>query len=130
MYGSIAHKLIFFAFRRYEIPNQWIQIVECKIPSTCIAPFDFNYQQDVAEILQIVFGEVKLKSIRTDDLLSNALRTSITCNSCFCSTVREEKLYIVSVPMADNVSSSQRNFFHLSCCPSHIFCKKKASKIL
>ena len=68
---------------------------------------------------------MKLKSIRTDDLLSNALRTSITCNSCFCSTVREEKLYIVSVPMADNVSSSQRNFFHLSCCLSHIFCKKK-----
>ena len=45
-----------------------------------------------------VFDELKGTSIRTDDLLSNTLRTTITCNSCFCSAVREEKLDIVSVP--------------------------------
>ena len=27
-YGSIPHKLIFFALQRYGIPDQWIQIVE------------------------------------------------------------------------------------------------------
>ena len=27
-YGSIPHKLIFFALRRYGVPNHWIQIVE------------------------------------------------------------------------------------------------------
>ena len=74
------------------------------------APFDFNSQQDVAEILQVVFDELKGTSIRADDLLSNTFNTTITCNSCFCSAVREEKLDIVSVPMADNVNTSLEKF--------------------
>ena len=50
-----------------------------KILSTRSAPFDCNSQK----MLQVVFDELKGTSIRTDDLLSNTLRT-ITCNSYFC----------------------------------------------
>ena len=84
--------------------------LKCKISSTCSPPFDFNHQQNVAEILQVVFDELKGTSIRADDLLSNTLNTTITCNSCFCSAVGEEKLDIVSIPMADNVNSSLEKF--------------------
>ena len=47
---------------------------------------------------------------RTDDLLSIILRVTIARNSCFCSAVREYKLDIVSVLMADNVNNSLEKF--------------------
>ena len=84
--------------------------LKCKISSTHSAHFDFNLQHDVAEILQVVFDELKEASIRADDLLSNTLSTTITCNNCFSSAVREEKLDIVSVLMADNINSSYEKF--------------------
>ena len=91
--------------------SNFLWVLKCKISSTCSAPFDFNsQQQDVAEILQVVFDKLKETSIRTDDLLSNPLRTTITCNSLFCSAVRKEKLDIVLVPMADIVNSSLDKF--------------------
>ena len=91
--------------------SNFLWVLKCKISSTCSAPFDFNsQQQDVTEILQVVFDKLKETSIRTDDLLSNTLITTITCNSLFCSAVRKEKLDIVSVPMADNVISSLEKF--------------------
>ena len=78
--------------------------------STHSAPFDLNSRQDVAEILQVVFDELNGTSIQTEDLLSNTLRTITTWNSCFCSAVSEEKLDIMSVPMADNVNCSLEKF--------------------
>ena len=36
-------------------PSNFLGALKCKIFSTCSAPFDFNSQQDVAEILQVVF---------------------------------------------------------------------------
>ena len=93
-------------------PSNFLWALKCKISSTCSAPFDFNSQEDVTEIQQVVFDELKGTSIRADDLLSNTLNT-ITCNSCFCSAVREEKLDIVSVPMAHNINSSFEKFLFI-----------------
>ena len=104
-----------------------------KISSLHSAPFDFDSQQDVAEILQVVFDELKRTSITTEDLLSNTLRTIFVCNCCFCSAVREEKQDIVSIPMAGNIHISLEKF--ISCelltvenewfCPSCNFCKER-----
>ena len=84
-----------------------------KISSLHSAPFDFDSKQDVAEILQVVFDELKGTSITTEDLLSNTLRTIFVCNCCFCSAVREEKQDIVSIPMAGNIHISLEKF--ISC---------------
>ena len=113
-------------------PLNFLWTLKHKISSSHGAPFDFNSQQYVAEYLQVVFDELKATSIRTDDLLSNTLRTTITCNSCFCSAVREEKLGIVSLPMADNVNSSVEKFLSSELltlenewfCPSCNSCKE------
>ena len=91
-------------------PSNFLQALKRKISSTCSAPLDFSSQQDVPEILQVVFDELKGTSIRGDNLLSNTLSTTITCNSCSCSVVREETLDILSVPIADNVNSSLEKF--------------------
>ena len=93
-------------------PSNFLWALKCKISSTRSAPFDFNSQQDVAEILDLVFDELKGTSVRTADLLSNTLRTTITWkwNSCFCSAVRQKKLDIVLVPIAAHVNSSLKKF--------------------
>ena len=105
-------------------PSNFLWALNRKISSSRGAPFDFNSQQNIAEILQVVFDELKGTSIRTDDLLSNTLRTTITCNSCFCSAVRKEKLDTVPVPMADNVNSSLEKFLssHLLALENEWFC--------
>ena len=69
-----------------------------------LALFDFTSQQDIAEILKVVFDELKTISIRADDLLFNTLRTIIICNSSFCSAVREEKVVY-------NLNKNSRFFF-------------------
>ena len=70
--------------------------------------------------------------IGADDLLSNTLSIAITCNGCFCSAVREEKLDIVSVTMTDNVNCSLEKFLSSELlklenewfCPSCNPCKE------
>ena len=79
-------------------PSNFLWALELKISSTHSAPFDFNSQQDIAEILQVVFDELKGTTMRADDLLSNTLTTTITCNSCFCSAVREENWLLSQFP--------------------------------
>ena len=44
--------------------------------STRVTPFDFNSQQDVAEILQVVLDELKGVSLAASSLISNTLRTT------------------------------------------------------
>ena len=59
------------------------------------APFDFNSQQDVAKILQVVLDELKeLKgvSLVASSLISNAQRTAVFWNTCLCFSVLEESL--------------------------------------
>ena len=113
-------------------PSNSLWALKPKIPSNCSALFDFSSQQDVAEFLQVVFDELKGALLRTGNLLSNTLRTTITCNSCFCSAVREEKLDIVSVPLTGNFNSSLEKFLSSELltlenewsCPSCNACKE------
>ena len=44
-------------------PSNFLWALKCKISSTRSAPFDFNSQQDVAEILDLVFDELKGTSV-------------------------------------------------------------------
>ena len=103
--------------------SNFLWALKCKISSTRSAPFDFNSQQDVVEILKAVFDELKGTSVRTDDLLSNTLRTTITCNSCFCSSVRGEKLDIVSVSMTDSVIFEDFLPYELLTSENEWFCQ-------
>ena len=51
-------------------------------------PFDFNTQQDVAEILQVVLNELKRVPLAASHLISNTQRNTVSCNSGFCFSVR------------------------------------------
>ena len=47
-------------------------------------PFNFNTQQDVAEILQVVLDEFYINSSKPSDLQH---KKSVSCNTCFCSSM-------------------------------------------
>ena len=49
------------------------------LSNTRVAPFDFNPQQDVAEILQVVLDELKGVSLAASRLISNTQRAKSEC---------------------------------------------------
>ena len=69
-------------------------------------PFDFNTQQDVAEILQIVLDELKGISSTASHLICNTQITTFSCNTCFCSSVSDENLDVVTLPVSAGIQTS------------------------
>ena len=72
--------------------------------------FNFNSQQDTAEVLQFVIDGLKGTSAAASDLISNTIRINISCNQCFCFSAKKEKLDILTIPWSPNINSSLSNF--------------------
>ena len=53
------------------------------------APLDFNTQQEIAQILQIVLDELKGVSLAASQLISSR-KKSVLCITCFCSSASEK----------------------------------------
>ena len=79
----------------------------CSLSSTRVTPFNFSSQQDVAEILQVNLGELRSVSLAASSLISNTLRTTVSCNTCLCSSVSEENLDILSPQVSTSIQTSQ-----------------------
>ena len=74
-------------------------------------PFDFNIQQDVAEILQVVLDELKgISSIVASHLIWNTQKITVSRNTCCCSSVSEENLDIVTLPLSADMQTSMNQF--------------------
>ena len=48
-------------------PSNFLWVLTCKISDPCHAPFNFNSQQDAAEVLQFVIDELKDTSVAASD---------------------------------------------------------------
>ena len=59
-------------------PSNLLWALKRNLPSMRVAPFDFNSQQDVAEILQVVLDELKEVSLAASSLISNTQRTTVS----------------------------------------------------
>ena len=81
-----------------------------KISESRHVPFNFNPQQDAAEVLQFVIDELKGTSVAASDLISNTMRINISCNQCFCFSAKEEKRDILTIPLSPNINSSLSKF--------------------
>ena len=60
-----------------------------------------NSQQDPVE--EVDLDDLKRTSILTNDLVTNTLRTAITCNTCLFSAAKEEKCEILPLPVSSNI---------------------------
>ena len=91
-------------------PSNFLWALSRKISESRHVPFNFNSQQDAAEVLQFVIDELKGTSVVPSDLISNTIRTNISCNQCFCFSAKEEKLDILTIPLSPNINSSLSKF--------------------
>ena len=71
--------------------------------------FDFNSHQDAVEVLQVVLDDFKGTLVLANDLVSNALRTTITCNTCLCSVAKEGKYDTLPLPISNKIKTSFDN---------------------
>ena len=91
-------------------PSNFLWALSRKISESRHAPFNFNSQQDAAEVLQFVIDELKGTSVVASELISNTIRINISCNQCFCFSAKEEKLDILTIPLSPNINSSLSKF--------------------
>ena len=77
-----------------------------KLSASKQVPFQFNTQQDVPEILQVVFDELKGHSTAASNILATSVRTSTMCDTCGCCNIDEVKLGIIPLPLAKSISLS------------------------
>ena len=91
-------------------PSNFLWALKRSLSSTRVTPFDFNSQQDVAEILQVVLDELKGVSLAASSLIFNTLRTTVSCNTCLCSSVSEENLDILSLQVSTGIQTSLKQF--------------------
>ena len=91
-------------------PSNFLWALKRKISSSTVSPFDFNTQQDVAEILQVVLDEVKGLSVAACDLISNTQRITTSSDTCFCSAMTEETHNIVTLPVLSDIQTSFNKF--------------------
>ena len=92
-------------------PSFFLRSLQQKISSIRNITFNFNTQQDVPEVLQVVLDEIKGTSPLIADTFTSRIQTTITCDTCCCSSVKEDNYNILSVPTLPNVSSSLDKFF-------------------
>ena len=92
-------------------PSNFLWALKRKLSIIRGVPFDFNTQQDVTEILQVVLDEViKGMSIAASHLICNTQKIKVSCNTCFCSSVSEENLDIVTLPVSTDIQTSMNQF--------------------
>ena len=85
-----------------------------KISESCHAPFNFNSQQDPANVLQLDIDELSGNSEVASDLISNTIEINISCNQWFCFFIKEEKLDLLTSPLSPNINSSHSKFSNFS----------------
>ena len=110
LYLHFLNQLLWTWKKNPDLTNQLIHQIFLwalarKISEPRHAPFNFNSQQDAAEVLQFVIDELKGTSVAASDLISNTIRINVSCNQCFCFSVKEEKLDILTIPQSPNMNS-------------------------
>ena len=82
-------------------------------------PFDFNTQQDVAEILQVLLDELKGVSLAASQLISNTHKMTVSCNTCFCFSESKQNLDILTLPVSADIHVSISQFLKPEILSSH-----------
>ena len=91
-------------------PTNFLWALRNKITRNRGSLFNFNSQQDVPEILQIVIDELKGISQLEDIIISSTLQTSVTCNVCLYCNIQEEKFDMITLPLTSSVSEFIKKF--------------------
>ena len=100
-------------------PSNFLWALQRKLSNLRGVPFDFNTQQDVAEILQVVLDELKGVSLAASQLISNTQKITVSCNTCFCFSESEKNLDILTLPVSADIQASISQFLKPELLSSH-----------
>ena len=100
-------------------PSNFLWPLKHKLSNLRGVPFDFNTQQDVAEILQVVLDELKGVSLAASQLISNTQKITVSCNTCFCFSESEQNLDILTLPVSADIQASISQFLKPEILSSH-----------
>lgn len=81
-------------------PSAFLRALQRDMSSIRKTPFNINTQQDVPEILLHVLGELTGPSVIANNIITNIITTTTSCNACFLSSSREESM--PNVPLISN----------------------------
>ena len=87
-------------------PSNSLWALHRKLSTNKQVSFQFNTQQDVTEILQVVLDELKGDLAIASNIVATSVRTSTTCDICGCCNIDEVKLDIIPLPLAKSISLS------------------------
>ena len=87
-------------------PSNFLRALVRRFSSIRDAPFNFNSQQDASEILQVLLDDFKGTSPLAEDIISTTVQSTLTCDTCFCSSINEDKLDILAVSPKKHISAS------------------------
>ena len=87
-------------------PSNFLRALANKFSSVRDSPFNINVQQDVSEVLQVLLDDFKGTSPLAEDIFSTTVQSTVTCDTCFCSSIKEDKLDILSLPTKKHISTS------------------------
>ena len=87
-------------------PSNFLRALEHKISSIHETAFNCNTQQYVPEILRVVLDDVKGLSPLAYSIFSTTLRWTVTCDTCFFSSVQEEKCDMLNLPTKKHITTS------------------------
>ena len=99
--------------------SKFLWALKRKLSNWREVPFDFNTQQDVAEILQVVLDELKGVSLAASQLISNTHKITVSCNTCFCFSESEQNLDILTLPVSADIQASISQFLKPEILSSH-----------
>ena len=91
-------------------PSNFLWALKRKLSIIRGVPFDFNTLRDVAETLEVVLDKLKGIRIAPSDLICNTQKITVSYNTCFCSSVSEESLDIVTLPVLADIQTSMNQF--------------------
>ena len=100
-------------------PSNILWALKHKLSNLRAVPFDFNTQQDVAEILQVVLDELEGVSLAASQLISNTQKITVSCNTCFCFAESEQNLDILTLPVSADIQASISQFLKPEILSSH-----------
>ena len=90
-------------------PSNFLWALKRKLSNLRGVPFDFNTQQDVPEILQVVLDELKRVFLAASQLISNTKNT-VSCNTYFCFSESEQNLDVLTLPVSADIQASISQF--------------------
>ena len=101
-------------------PSGFLRSLQVVIRAAGNTTFNFNSQQDAAEVLQHVMENMSNDSPIAASTVSIAIETTTTCNTCLLSDTSENKTFCIKVPVQKSVQLALSDY--LATTDSEDFC--------